>query len=342
MSDELYLETEESEEREAIFDEPDAGKRLDAAIAERFPDLSRSRVQELIASGGVIYVGKPGKVNKSARIAAGDHIKITLYKRIPLNAEPEEIPLDIVYEDEELIVIDKVRGMVVHPARGNETGTLVNALLWHLGTEALAGVNGSVRPGIVHRIDKNTSGLLVIAKTDAAHAGLAEQFREHTIDRRYEAITIGTFKEEEGVIDAPIGRDPANRLRQAVRPEPGGRKAITRWRVLEHLGSLPGGAGNAGTYTLLELSLETGRTHQIRVHLAHISRPVLGDDLYGPAKGLAAGQGQYLHACILGFDHPGTGERLYFESRLPLYFQEMLAKLRGRNEASCANSCANR
>ncbi|MDR0874641.1 MAG: RluA family pseudouridine synthase [Clostridiales Family XIII bacterium] len=329
MTDELYLETEETEEREAVFGDGDAGKRLDAAIAERFPDLSRSRVQELIASGGVRIAGKSGTPSKSARICPGDEIKITLYKRVPLNAMPEDIPLNIVYEDDDVIVIDKARGMVVHPARGNETGTVVNALLGHLGEDALSCVNGAVRPGIVHRIDKNTSGLLVIAKNDLAHAGLAGQFHEHSIDRRYMAIAIGAFREEEGTIDAPLGRDPSNRLRQAVRREPGGRRAVTHWRVLERLGSLPGGAGNAGEYTLIELSLETGRTHQIRVHLAYISRPVLGDDLYGPAKGLVAGQGQYLHACALGFDHPRTGERLCFESAPPAYFREMLRKLKG-------------
>jgi 23S rRNA pseudouridine1911/1915/1917 synthase len=327
MTDELYLETEETEEREAVFGPDDAGKRLDAAIAERFTDLSRSRVQELIASGGVRTNEKAGRLSKSSRICPGDEIKITLYKRIPLNAAPEDIPLDIVYEDEDVIVIDKARGMVVHPARGNETGTLVNALLWHLGEDSLSGMNGSVRPGIVHRIDKNTSGLLVIAKNDFAHQGLAEQFHEHTIERLYVAIAIGAFREDEGTIDAPLGRDPSNRLRQAVRQDPGGRRAVTHWRVQERLGSLPGGAGNAGEYTLLELSLETGRTHQIRVHLAYISRPVLGDDLYGPVKGLAAGQGQYLHARVLGFDHPRTGEHLRFESQPPAYFQAMLTKL---------------
>ena len=327
MTNDLFLETDEVEEREAVFDSCDAGKRLDVAISEQFPDLSRSRVQEIIVSGGVCLQGKTGKLSKSTRVEAGDRIIVTLFKRIPLKADPENIPIDIVYEDEDVIVVDKARGMVVHPARGNEDGTLVNALLWHFGTETLSEVNGSTRPGIVHRIDKNTSGLLVVAKNDSAHMGLAEQFHEHTIDRKYLAISIGAFKEEKGTIDAPIGRDPGNRLKQAVLPG-AGRGAVTHWNVAERLGSLPGGAGNAGEYTLLELSLETGRTHQIRVHLSYISRPVLGDDLYGPVKGLAAGQGQYLHARVLGFSHPRSGKRLCFESDPPEYFAEMLEKLR--------------
>lgn len=327
---ELFLETDEIEERKAVFDEETAGKRLDSAIVSLFPDLSRSRVQELIATGGVSLNGKQGKISKSTKVAAGDIIEIKLYKRVPLNAEPEELPLNIVYEDDDVIVVDKPRGMVVHPAKGNERGTLVNALLWHFGAGALSGMNGSVRPGIVHRIDKNTSGLLVVAKNDIAHEGLSEQFHEHTIERRYQAIALGSFKEDEGTIDAPLGRDPANRLKQAVRQGAGSRRAVTHWRVLKRFGGLPGGAGGAasvGGYTWLELTLETGRTHQIRVHLAHLGRPVLGDDLYGPSKGFAAGQGQFLHAYILGFIHPVTGEKLHFESEPPEYFSDMLDKL---------------
>ena len=326
MTDELYLETDEVEEREVVFGSEDAGKRLDIAIAEKFPDLSRNRVQELIISGGVCLNENPEKIEKSTRVEPGDKIEISLLKRVPLKADPEDIPIDIVYEDEDVIVVDKVRGMVVHPARGNEQGTLVNALLWHFGKETLSLVNGSIRPGIVHRIDKNTSGLLVVAKNDKAHMSLAEQFQAHTINRRYMAISIGAFKENDGTIDAPIGRDPINRLKQTVLHS-GGRRAVTHWNVVERLGSLPGGAGNAGEYTLLELALETGRTHQIRVHLSYISRPVLGDDIYGPKKGFAAGQGQYLHACILGFDHPRSGKRMNFESKAPDYFAEMLEKL---------------
>jgi len=312
MSDTLYVDSGEYEEREAVFGEADAGKRLDAALAERFPDLSRNRIQSLLENGRVC----PEGLTKNTRIKQGDRVTLSVNERIPLSAEPEDIKVNIIYEDDDVIIVDKERGMVVHPAKGNTSGTLVNALLWH--TSLCAG--GAVRPGIVHRIDKNTSGLLVVTKNDNAHESLAGQFAAHTITRRYQAIVLGGFREDEGTVDAPLGRDPKNRLKQAV--QAGGRDALTHWRVIERL------TGRPGVYTLLELRLETGRTHQIRAHMAHIGHPVLGDDLYGTARGPAAREGQFLHAFELGFDHPKTGERLLFESPLPPYFTEMLEKLR--------------
>jgi len=321
MSEILYIDTSEYEEREVVFDEDDAGKRLDAALAGHFPDLSRNRVQQILESGSV----RPENVSKNTKVKAGDKIFLIVNKRVPLTAVPEEISIKIVYEDEDVIVVDKERGMVVHPAKGNMSGTLVNALLWHCsvsgGVSALSGVNGAIRPGIVHRIDKNTSGLLVVTKNDAAHASLAEQFAAHTIIRRYKAIVAGGFSEDEGTVDAPLGRDPKNRLKQTVTIE-GGKRAVTHWRVCERL------SGRHGVFTLLEITLETGRTHQIRAHLSYLGHPVLGDDLYGAARGPAAREGQYLHAEALGFVHPKTGGQLLFESPLPPYFTEMLAKLR--------------
>jgi len=307
MSEILYIDTGEYKEREAVFNEADAGKRLDAALAEQFPDLSRNRIQILIEGNCV----KPPGLTKNTKVKAGEKVVLLVNEREKLTAAPEDIPIKVVYEDEDVIVVDKERGMVVHPAKGNTTGTLVNALLWHKEQD-----NGDgLRPGIVHRIDKNTSGLLVVTKNDEAHAALAAQFADHSITRRYMAIVIGGFSEDVGMIDAPLGRDPKNRLRQAMRHD--GKRAVTHWRVIERLKG----------YTFMELTLETGRTHQIRAHMAMIGHPVLGDDLYGAARGPAANEGQYLHAIELGFDHPKTGERLRFESPLPRYFTEMLDKL---------------
>jgi len=302
MSEILYIDSDEYEERETVFTEADAGKRLDAALAEKYPDLSRSRIQSIIGSGLI----RPESVTKNTKVRPGDKIVLVVNDRVPLTAAPEEIAIDIVYEDEDVIVVDKERGMVVHPAKGNLTGTLVNALLWHCNLP-----EPGIRPGIVHRIDKNTSGLLVVTKNDATHAALAEQFAAHTVNRRYLAIVKGGFSEDEGIVDAPLGRDPKNRLKQTVR-HIDGKRAVTHWRVKERLNG----------YTVLELTLETGRTHQIRAHMAYIGHPVLGDDLYGSSR-----EGQYLHAFELGFDHPKTGERLLFESPLPAYFTDMLKKL---------------
>jgi 23S rRNA pseudouridine1911/1915/1917 synthase len=239
-----------------------------------------------------------------------------------LRVSAEALPLEIVYEDESLLVINKPKGLVVHPAPGHETGTLVNGLLHHLSQAdaRLPVINGEIRPGIVHRIDKNTSGLIVVAKTDAAHRGLSRQFAEHSIERAYKAIVAGKFKEDEGTIDAPLSRDPGDRKKQRVTDA--GRRAVTHWRVVARMDG----------YSLVELRLETGRTHQIRVHMAHIGKPVLGDDLYGPARvataNKAAGRSQYLHAETLGFDHPATGERMRFIAPLPDYFSLKLQALR--------------
>ena len=327
MNDSLLIDSSEYEEREVVFGEEDEGKRLDAALAGRLPELSRNRIQSILESGNV----SPAGLGKKTRVKRGDRVAIIINGRIPLTAAPEQIEIDVVYEDDDVAVVDKARGMVVHPGIGNTSGTLVNALLGRyalpengkavLNNEAmLSRINGGGRPGIVHRLDKNTSGLLVIAKTDAAHAGLAEQFAAHSVTRRYTAIAIGGIREDEGIVDAAIGRDPKNRLKKAVTPD--GKRAVTRFRVLERL------SGRNGAFTLLELELETGRTHQIRVHMASLGFPILGDDVYGHGRGFAAGEGQYLHAGILGFDHPGSGLRMVFESSLPEYFANMLDRLR--------------
>jgi len=322
---ELYTKTGNVEEREAEAGEADSGKRLDVFLAEKFPDLSRNRIQGLIDEGGVrlLHEGvlsEPEVVTaKSLKLSLNDKIYIMLNERIPLTALPEDIPIDVVYEDADVVVVNKERGMVVHPAQGNYSGTLVNALL---GRMALAQSGDDVRPGVVHRIDKNTSGLLVFAKSERALASLAEQFKEHTVRRLYYAVAIGSFREDEGTINAPIAKKPNHRFRRAIMPD--GKPAITHWRVLERFS---GGGGNnlpfGGEKTLLELRLETGRTHQIRVHMEYIGRPLLGDDLYGSGDG----EGQILHAKTLGFVHPASGEYMEFDSELPPYFERVLAKL---------------
>jgi 23S rRNA pseudouridine1911/1915/1917 synthase len=331
VSDDLFIETGECFEYDLEFSEADEGRRIDAAIAEHIPQISRSRAQHLVAAGAVTLSGADPltqKTQKSYRVKPGDAVHVSDPVRIPLKVEPEDIDIPVVYEDDDVIVIDKPKGMVVHPAPGNETGTLVNALLFRAreGGGRLPVINGEVRPGIVHRIDKNTSGLIVAAKTDAAHRGLSLQFAEHSITREYTGIAVGRFKEDEGVIDAPVGRDPSDRKKQvslaggSVSPR-GFRRAVTHWRVEERLDG----------HTLLTLRLETGRTHQIRVHLAGIGRPLLGDDLYGPSRVAEAnrkkGVSQYLHACTLGFVHPVSGERAFFTSPAPQYFEDKVRKL---------------
>jgi 23S rRNA pseudouridine1911/1915/1917 synthase len=320
-TDELYMETGEYEALNAVFSGEEAGLRLDAALAAALPALSRSRVQSLIEEGAVTV--NDGPANKSYRVKTGDRADVTVAVRAPLRLSPEDLSLNVVYEDESLIVVDKPKGMVVHPAPGNETGTLVNGLLHHLSRSgvSLPVINGAVRPGIVHRIDKNTSGLIVAAKTDVAHRGLSRQFSEHSIERAYKAIVAGGFHEDAGTVDAPLSRDPSDRKKQRATGGTG-RRAVTHWRVVERLNG----------YCLVELRLETGRTHQIRVHMAHIGRPVLGDDLYGPTRAAAAnkaaGRSQYLHAEVLGFDHPVTGERRRFIAPLPDYFSRKLKELK--------------
>ncbi len=297
------------------IEEQDSGERMDAVLSRLLEDMSRSGLQKLIEKGMVSVNGAP-VTSKKHKLAEGDLVEVSILDPAPLEASPENIPLDIVYEDEDLLVIDKPKGMVVHPAAGNLTGTLVNGVLYHCEGR-LSSINGVIRPGIVHRIDKDTSGLLVIAKNDKAHRALAEQFAAHTITRAYRAIVYNNFQDDEGVIDAPIGRDPKNRLRMAV-TDRNSKAARTHYRVLERF----------GRFTYIEAVLETGRTHQIRVHMAYISHPLLGDEVYGPKKSPLKTKGQMLHAKVLGFRHPVSGEYMEFDSPLPLAFQQTLGKLK--------------
>lgn len=289
----------------------DSGARIDKYISDYIAELTRSAVQGLIADGAVLADGKA--VSKNYKLRGTESITIEIPEPQPMNAEPENIPLTFVYEDDDLLVVNKPKGMVVHPAHGNYTGTLVNALLYHCGG-SLSGINGVIRPGIVHRIDKNTSGLLIVAKNDRSHLHLAEQIKEHSFTREYEAVASGYFKDGEGTVDAPIGRHKTDRKKMCVTAE-NSRNAVTHYSVLKQYGG----------YAHVRLRLETGRTHQIRVHLAYIGHPVLGDDVYGkPYKGI---DGQCLHARKIGFIHPTTGEYMEFTSELPDYFVAVLNKL---------------
>ena len=291
----------------------DAGVRLDAFLAQRLPDLSRSRIQQLLEQGCILVEGKPGKKNR--RLTPGERILLDLPEPAEADPEPEEIPLDILFEDEDLLVINKPKGMVVHPAPGHESGTLVNALLHHCG-DSLSGIGGVKRPGIVHRLDKDTSGLMLAAKTDRAHASLAAQLGDHSLHRVYAALLIGTPRPAEGVVDLPVGRHPRDRKKMAA-GVPGGRSAVTHYRVLE---SFPG-------YSYAECVLETGRTHQIRVHMASLGHPVAGDPLYGGKCALPLSS-QCLHAREICFRHPVTGEDMTFSCPLPPEFSAVLQKLR--------------
>ncbi|MBQ6034864.1 MAG: RluA family pseudouridine synthase [Ruminococcus sp.] len=289
----------------------DKGSRIDKYISDNIAELTRSAVQGLIEKGLVLAEGRA--VSKNYKLRGGEEISVEIPEPEPMDAVPEDIPLDIVYEDDDLLVVNKPKGMVVHPAHGNYTGTLVNALLHHCG-DSLSGINGVIRPGIVHRIDKNTSGLLIVAKNDASHLKLAEQIKEHSFTREYEAVACGYFKETEGTVDAPIGRHKTDRKKMCVTTE-NSRNAVTHYSVIKQYGG----------YAHVRLRLETGRTHQIRVHLSYIGHPVLGDDVYGkPYKGI---EGQCLHARKIGFIHPTTGEYMEFVSDLPDYFVSILAKL---------------
>ena len=294
--------------------EENAGERIDAFLASKLHDVTRSWLQKLIEAGNVSVEGRE-KLAKNYKLHAGDRLTVELPEPETLDVLPENIPLDIVYEDEYLLVVNKPSGMVVHPAVGNHTGTLVNAVMFHCGDQ-LSSINGVVRPGIVHRIDKDTSGLLVIAKTDAAHRGLAEQFAVHSIKRAYRAVVYNNIKEDDGRADAPIGRNPKDRLKMAVVSADKGRRAVTNYHVIER----------SGKFTYVECRLETGRTHQIRVHMAYIGHPLLGDPLYGPRKGMSGVTGQVLHAKELGFVHPITGEYMEFDSELPPEFVKALKK----------------
>ena len=291
-----------------------AGERLDKWLAapERDLQMTRSAVQLRMEQQAVLVNGTP--VPKNYRQRGGDVIEITLPEPEPLTLEPENIPLDIVYEDADLLVVNKPKGMVVHPAPGHATGTLVHALLYHCGDQ-LSGINGVIRPGIVHRIDRNTSGLLMVAKTDAAHHSLSAQIQAHSFTREYLAVAMGRFREPSGTIDAPIGRHPVDRKKMCV-TQKNSKRAVTHYETIL--------AYQKATH--LRLRLETGRTHQIRVHLAYLGHPVLGDDVYGkPYPGL---EGQCLHAAKIGFVHPTTGQYLEFESPLPDYFRRVLRQLR--------------
>lgn len=303
---------------EMIAESSDVGIRLDALLAERC-NLTRSAVQKLIDAGHATVNLK--SVAKNTKIKAGDSISLIIPPPQPTDVQPENIPIDIVYEDDDLLVVNKPKGMVVHPAPGNYTGTLVNALLFHC-KDSLSGIGGVIRPGIVHRIDKDTSGLLIVAKNDKAHLALAEQIQAHSFLRSYEAIAVGRFRDEKGSVDAPIGRHPVDRKKMAIVAS--GKEARTHWEVLETF---------AG-FTHIKCVLETGRTHQIRVHLSSTGHPLLCDSIYGGGhtafekQNASVVNGQCLHARTIGFVHPTTGETLHFTSELPSYFMTVLEKLR--------------
>lgn len=291
----------------------ESGDRIDALLAHSIDDLSRSAAQGLIEKGLVLVNTRP--VKKNYICSAGDRIEITLPPVSDVPLIPQDLPLDIVYEDDFLLAVNKARGMVVHPAPGHPDGTLVNALLYHCG-DSLSGIGGEKRPGIVHRIDKDTSGLIIVAKNDFAHRSLSAQLADRSLSRTYYAVVHGTFRTDEGTIDRPVGRCPSDRKRMAVN-EQSGRPAVTHWKVLERYNG----------YSLLQCNLETGRTHQIRVHMASIGHPLLGDFTYGaksPDKGL---EGQCLHAKKLKFIHPSTGSQFELETELPPYFSEVLSRL---------------
>lgn len=288
-------------------------ERVDKCIAALIDSLSRSFIQKMIKEGRVSVNGAP--VKASYQVKAGDDLSFLLPRAQEPDIEPEKIPLDVLYEDSDVLIVNKPKGMVVHPAPGHYSGTLVNAILYHC-RENLSGINGVLRPGIVHRIDMNTTGSLLICKNDRAHKILAEQLKNHSITRKYHAIVYGNLKEDTGTINAPIGRHPADRKKMSTKSA-NGRRAVTHYRVLKRYGN----------FTYIECQLETGRTHQIRVHLASIGHPILGDDVYGPAKCPYKLEGQTLHAKVLGIVHPATGKYIEFDAPLPEYFQSLLENL---------------
>ena len=294
--------------------------RLDRFLTDQYEEYTRSFLQKLIDQGNVSINGTTVKKN-GIKLKENDEIRVVLPAPQPLEVVAENIPLDILYEDDDVILINKPKGMVVHPAAGHTSGTIVNALLYHC-KDSLSGINGVIRPGIVHRIDMDTTGVIIACKNDAAHNCIAAQLKEHSITRRYYAIVHGNLKDDEGVIDAPIGRDPNNRKRMAINCK-NGKNAVTHFKVLERFGK----------FTWIECRLETGRTHQIRVHMASIGHPLLGDALYGPAKCPYPLQGQTLHAYVLGFIHPSTKEYMEFQAPLPAYFEELLQKFRSSTKA---------
>ena len=290
-----------------------AGERLDAFLARSMEGMTRSAAQRLLEEGCVLRCGKPGKKNDKLNI--GDEISVTLPEPKETDIVPTEIPLDIVYEDQDVLVINKPKGLVVHPAAGHQNDTLVNGLMFALG-DNLSGINGELRPGIVHRIDKDTSGLLAVAKNDLAHVVLASQLKDHTMARTYECIVCGNLKEDSGTVDAPIGRHPSDRKKMCV-TERNSRHAVTHWEVIARYRG----------YTHVRCRLETGRTHQIRVHMAHIGHPILGDTVYGRKKPELGQDSQVLHAGILCFRHPRDQRPVMVMADLPEYFKEVLAKL---------------
>jgi len=292
-----------------------AGERLDAFLARCAGGLSRSGAQKLLEEGCVLLNGRTGK--KNDRLAVGDAVQVTIPEPKEVDIAPREMPLDIIYEDDDVLVLNKPKGLVVHPAAGHQDDTLVNGLLYAMG-DSLSGINGELRPGIVHRIDKDTSGLLAVAKNDLAHAVLASQLKDHTMARTYEAIVCGSFREDSGTVDAPIGRHPSDRKKMCV-IQRNSKDAVTHWEVVARYRG----------YTHVRCRLETGRTHQIRVHMAHIGHPILGDTVYGHKKPELGQDSQCLHAGLLCFRHPRDGRPVIVQAPLPEYFENVLTKLKG-------------
>ena len=292
----------------------DVNKRIDVFLNDELDDISRSALQKLIEKGNITVNGK--NISKNYKLRADDMIQVDIPEPEELNIVPEKIPLDILFEDDDLIVLNKPQNMVVLQAPGHYSGTLVNGLMYHCG-DNLSGINGVMRPGIVHRIDKDTSGVLVIAKSDLAHRGLSEQLAEHSMKRIYNAIVYNNIKDDFGTVETNIGRSQNDRKKMAVLPR-GGRHAVTHYKVLDRMAK----------FNLVELQLETGRTHQIRVHMAHIGHPLLGDPVYGPKKQIYNLEGQVLHAKVLGFVHPRTGEYMEFDTQLPEYFKKLIYRLK--------------
>ena len=301
-------------EYQFVTESCDSNLRIDKFLAEMMEDYSRSFLQKLIGEQHICVDGVPVKPN--FRLKEGQKIAVQVPNPEPVHLEPEDIPLSILYEDEDLLIVDKPKGMVVHPAAGHTSHTLVNALLYHC-RDSLSGINGEMRPGIVHRIDRDTTGALIVCKNDNAHRAIAEQLKVHSITRKYRAVVFGNIREEEGSVDAPIGRHPTERKKMAVNHR-NGKPAVTHYRVLHHFRN----------YAYIECRLETGRTHQIRVHMASIGHPLLGDTVYGPSRQPYPLQGQVLHAMTIGFIHPATGEYMEFESPIPQYFSDLLRIIR--------------